>query len=243
MVVGTRSKADAELDLVWYNDVSYLASNHNSTITKVCNFVAKLTVNQAKIMRGTKLIILTRIGVRVPGFVYYAWQWLACKQALLGRESLLEGKTMAVLFQGRGDLGFEKPFSDPKPSSVWLTYLLLIPLLIQLKNVCLGSSNRRRVKGRPRFPSTGLGLLPITVSTDHGNRISYRGRFYVHAKPNSVPRSVVDISEYASPPPPSSLPPLARHDIYGFTKTCLRNGNFLTDSILSKLNSSIHFFN
>ena len=57
MVVGTRSKADAELDLVWYNDVSYLASNHNSTIAKVCNFVAKLTVNQAKIMSGTKLII------------------------------------------------------------------------------------------------------------------------------------------------------------------------------------------
>ena len=119
MVVGTRSKADAELDLVWYNDVSYLASNHYSTITKLCNFVAKLTVTQAKIMRGTKLIILTRMGVRVPGFVYYAWQRLACKQALLGRESLLEGKKMAVLFQGRGNLGFEKPFSGSKPSSVW----------------------------------------------------------------------------------------------------------------------------
>lgn len=101
------------------------------------------------------------------------------------------------LFRAK-DLGFEKPFSDPKPSSVWLTYLLLIPLLIQLKNICLGSSNRRRVKGRSRFPSTGLGLLPIRVSTDHGNRISYRGRFYVHAKPSSVPRSVVDISEYAN---------------------------------------------
>ena len=30
-----------------YDDVSYLMSNHNSVITKVCNSVAKLTVNQA----------------------------------------------------------------------------------------------------------------------------------------------------------------------------------------------------
>ena len=35
------------------------------------------------------MALLTRIGVRVPGFVYYAWQWVACKQALLGWVSLL----------------------------------------------------------------------------------------------------------------------------------------------------------
>ena len=102
------------------------------------------------------------------------------------RETVLESKTVLGLTY--------VPSIDPSIA------------LIQLKNVCLGSSNRRRVKGRPRFPSTVLGLLPITVSTDHGNRISYRGRFYVHAKPSSVPRSVVDISEYASPTPaPPSL--------------------------------------
>ena len=40
-------------------------------------------------MRVTKLIILARTEVRVPGFVHYACQWVDSEQALLGWESLL----------------------------------------------------------------------------------------------------------------------------------------------------------
>ena len=72
-----------------YNDVSYLVSNHNSVITKVCNSVGKAYCQSSKIMRVTKLIILARTEVRVPGFVYYACQWVDSEQALLGWESLL----------------------------------------------------------------------------------------------------------------------------------------------------------
>lgn len=106
--------------------------------------------------------------------------------------------------------------SDFEASPFYLTINLLIPqfvhfvrnrrrvqnrLWFDLRTVCNRALFEQKTsgQGRPRFalsPSTVLGLLPITVSTGIGNRISYRGRFYSDAKPSSVRKdglSFVDI--------------------------------------------------